>query len=401
MAGVCVCALHLALFAPTIGEPSSILINDFGPQAEAIEGGDLPYADQELEYPPLSFVVLQAPALVSEGIDAYAEAFQWEMLLFDLAIVAVLALALPGAPRQVIAALAVYTLGLLALSGVVLNDSLIDAAPLWLARFDLVPAFLVLAAVLAREAGRSATWSALLAAGAAVKAFPLALYPALLRGERDPRRVILGGLAVLAYCVGVVLAIGDSPGSALGYHTERGLQVEAVFASPFEVADLFSETASVVPSAGGFDVEAAGTGAARWLTILLGGSSYLLVLWAGWRARVSHLELTTALLAVMVVFAPVLSPQFLLWLLPVSAAAYGLGRENVLLLAALVLTQMELQYFHQVSDLGSHWVWRVAARNAVLLAYLWVVCAPIVRAGGIWRRPAPGLAPAPRPERIA
>ena len=46
-----------------------------------------------------------------------------------------------------------------------------------------MPALFVLAAVLARDAARSATWSALLSLGAAVKAFPIFLYPALLRGE--------------------------------------------------------------------------------------------------------------------------------------------------------------------------------------------------------------------------
>ena len=70
------------------------------------------------------------------------------------------------------------------LSGAILDPSLIDTAPLILVRFDLVPALFVLAAVLARDAARSATWSAMLSLGAAVKAFPIFLYPALLRGEQ-------------------------------------------------------------------------------------------------------------------------------------------------------------------------------------------------------------------------
>ncbi|MGZ5341965.1 MAG: hypothetical protein ACXWW8_03405, partial [Solirubrobacterales bacterium] len=58
VAAVLVCVLHLVLFVPTVGSWSSILVNDFAPQAEAIEGGDLPYRDQQLEYPPLSIPVL-------------------------------------------------------------------------------------------------------------------------------------------------------------------------------------------------------------------------------------------------------------------------------------------------------------------------------------------------------
>ena len=53
-AAALVCALHLALFVPTIGDWSSVLVNDFAPQAQAIKGGEKPYRDQKIEYPPLS-----------------------------------------------------------------------------------------------------------------------------------------------------------------------------------------------------------------------------------------------------------------------------------------------------------------------------------------------------------
>ena len=106
------------------------------------------------------------------------------MLAFDLGIVVLIALALPGEAKRVLSALGIYTAGVVILSGVVLDPSLIDTAPLTLARFDLVPALFVLAAVLARDRARSATGPLLISLGAAVKAFPLLLYPALLRGER-------------------------------------------------------------------------------------------------------------------------------------------------------------------------------------------------------------------------
>jgi hypothetical protein len=83
----------------------------------------------------------------------------------------------------------------------------------------------------------------------------------------------------------------------------------------------------------------------------------------------------------MVVFAPVLSPQFLLWILPVSACAYGLRRENVVLLAAVVLTQVELQHYDGVEALDGNFVWPLAARNLFLLVYLWLVAVPVLRAG--------------------
>ena len=175
-----------------------MLVNDFAPQAQAIKGGDLPYRDQRIEYPPLSVPVLIAPIYAGDSTQDFVDGFQWEMLAFDLGIVVLIALALPGEPKRVLSALGIYTAGVVILSGVVLDPSVIDTAPLILARFDLVPALLVLAAVLARDRARSASWSLLISLGAAVKAFPLLLYPALLRGERRMGRVVVAGAIPLA-----------------------------------------------------------------------------------------------------------------------------------------------------------------------------------------------------------
>src|SRR5512138_548480 len=110
-AAALVCALHLAVFVPTIGDWSSILINDFAPQAKAIKDGDLPYRDQDIEYPPLSIPVLIAPIYVGDSTQGFVDGFMWEMLAFDLAIVALICLALPGDAKRVLAAVGIYTVG--------------------------------------------------------------------------------------------------------------------------------------------------------------------------------------------------------------------------------------------------------------------------------------------------
>ena len=115
--------------------------------------------------------------------------------------------------------------------------------------------------------------------------------------------------------------------------------------------------------------------------MLIGVVIYVLVVRAGWRSRVPNLELVTALLTVMVVFAPVLSPQFLLWILPLSAAAYGLSWNNLVLLVAILFTQIALQNYDGVSELSGNFVWPVVARNLCLLVYLVLVCGPILAEG--------------------
>jgi Glycosyltransferase family 87 len=381
-AAVLVCALHLALFVPTIGDWSSILINDFAPQAKAIKDGDLPYRDQDIEYPPLSIPVLIAPIYIDDSTQGFVDGFMWEMLVFDLAIVVLISLGLPGDEKRVLSAVGIYTVGVVILSDVVLDRSLIDTGPLILDRFDLVPTFFVLAAVLARDRGRSATWSALLSVGAAIKAFPLLLYPALARGERNLRRVVVAGGIPLLLCAAAVIVAGDEFGSAINYHVDRALQVESLPASGFEVGHLLGGGARVVIGHGGFEISASGATAARWIWVVIGAAFYLWLAAAGWRSRASNLELVTALLAALVVFSPVLSPQFLLWLLPISACAYGLGAQNLLLLLAILFTQIGLQHYDGVDSLDSSFVWPVAVRNGFLLVYLLLVASPILRGGG-------------------
>jgi glycosyl transferase family 87 len=382
-AAALLCALHLAVFAPTIGDWSSVLVNDFAPQAQAIKGGDLPYRDQDIEYPPLSVPVLIAPVYLGGSTQDFVDGFMWEMLVFDLGMVALIALALPGDTRRVLSALGIYTAGVVILSGVVLDSSLIDTGPLALDRFDLVPALFVLAAIFARDRARSATWGALLSIGVAIKAFPLFLFPALLRGERNPSRVAIAGAIPLLACIAAVLVMGDEFGSAITYHTQRALQVESLGASPFEIAHVLGKPGiSTGVGHGGFEIEASGATAARWVSIVIGAAGYAWLVWAGWRSSVSNLSLATALLTVLVIFAPVLSPQFLLWVLPVSACAYGLGKENLILLIAILLTQIVLQNYDGVDALSGGFVWPLAARNVCLLVYLCVVAAPILRRGG-------------------
>lgn len=400
---VVACALHLAVLVPTIGQDAGSVRNDFAPQSIAIEEGDKPYRDQELEYPPLSIPVLMVPALTSEGIGGYNDHFEAWMLLFDLAIVALLAFGTPGnrqragpdrlrtsgrdaragGPRRGLAAVSVYSLGVLALSGIVLGGSDIDEAPLALSRFDLVPALLVLAAVLAREGGRSATWSALLATGAAVKAFPLALFPALVRDEPNPRRAALAAVVPLALSVAVVVAFGDEFGSAIGYHAERSLQIESVAATPLELVYIDDVSAGARFGSGSFNYLGPGSEVARAVTVAALIFLYGLVLIAGWRAReISHLRLSVALLATIAILAPVLSPQFLFWLLPLSAAAFGAGAANWVLVAAFAASQLMLQQYSRVIvDFDSEFVWRLAGRNSLLLVYLALVVWPVLKEG--------------------
>jgi Glycosyltransferase family 87 len=381
VAALVAAAVHVAVLAPLADGFSVIVGPVFQPQAEAILNGALPYEERGFEYPPLALPLLLAPAAVSDGVAGYVEAFSWEMIGFDLAIVALLALGLRDAATRVVAALACYSVGVFVLSGTLAPDSTLDAS-LPLARFDLAPAALVLAAVLAREAARSATWSALVSIAAAVKAYPLLLYPVLVRGERSPRRVAIAAILPLAVAAVVVLATGDRFGSAITFQSERDLQIETVAATPLLVAHLLGGGAGITVGGGSYNIDASGADAARAISLILLVVGYALVVWLAWRSKAPPMHAAAAVIAVAIVFAPVLSPQFLLWLLPISAAAYGLRGPNLVLLAAIVLTQVVLSEYGQLAELDAGFIVPLAIRNALLLAYLATALYPMAAATG-------------------
>lgn len=381
VAALVTAVVHVAVLAP-LAEGHSVIVGPvFQSQAEAILDGALPYEERGFEYPPLALPLLLAPGVVSDDVTGYVEAFSWEMIAIDLAIVALLALGLRAASTRVAAALVCYSAGIFVLSGVLAPDSALDAS-LPLARFDLVPAALVLAALLAREAGRSATWSALLSIGAAVKAYPLLLYPVLVRGDRSPRSVAIAAIVPLAVVAVVVLATGDRFGSAISYQSDRDLQIETVAATPLLVAHLLGGGAGITVGAGSFNIDASGADAARAISVVLLLAGYALVVWLAWRSKAPPMHAAAAVIAVAIVFAPVLSPQFLLWLLPISAAAYGLRAPNLVLLASIVLTQVVLSEYGQLAELDAGFIVPLAIRNALLLAYLAMVLYPMAAATG-------------------
>lgn len=227
------------------------------------------------------------------------------------------------------------------------------------ARFDLLPGVLVGAAVLL-VGPRPRAAAVLLAVATSVKLWPVVLAPPLLAATA--RRTAVGwyvgtGLVLAA---GAVLVAGPARLlTPLTYQAERGLQIESVAATPVMLAWWLrpgawtigyapSKSYEVTGPAVGALLAAATLATVLYAVLVAAGTAALL---HAWRRRVV-LDASTfvwcGLVGVLgfVVTGKVLSPQYLLWLLPLAVAGLVVADDATLrrwvagLLVAAALTQV-------------------------------------------------------------
>jgi uncharacterized membrane protein len=317
--------------------------------------GLVPYRDFAVEYPPGALAVFLFPAAFGD----YASAFAWEMAACGVLLVAA------------VAAIRLEASFYVALAPVL-------AGSLILSRFDLWPALLTVAAVAALLRERHRLGWGLLGAAFAVKLWPFVLVPpALAWSYRAGRaRAALAGIAVAALVfVPFALVAPRGVWDSVSGQASRPLQIESLGASLFTV---FGRP-SVVTTHGSQNI--AGHGAAAALF----GTAQLVVLAALWLACARGpmtparlLRYSAASVAAFVAFGKVLSPQFLLWLIPLVPLVRGRRglAATALLTLALVLTQAWFPgaYFDYVRSFHDAGV--VLARNLTLVALVAVLAWP-------------------------
>jgi Glycosyltransferase family 87 len=333
---------------------------------EAMTDGEVPYRDFRVEYPPAALPVFLLPALGEGDSDRYRRRF--EGLMAGLGVACVLLVA--------------------AISSSIWAPIFVGVAPLllgsvYLSRFDLWPVALTLVALGLLAAGRMR-----LAAGALGVAVTAKLYPAVLapiafahiwrtRGRRE-------ALVSTAIFVGVIAAIVVpfvviSPGGvwdAFWQQASRPLQIESVGAGLLLAAHhMFGLDVTMKSSHGSQNLTGGGADALAALSTLA-QAAVLVALWV-WYARgpATRDRLVAACAAsvcAFVAFGKVLSPQFLIWLVPLVPLVrgrQGLVASAVLALA-LLLTQLwfPYRYWELALEFDAAASWLVLARDVTLVA---------------------------------
>jgi uncharacterized membrane protein len=289
----------------------------------------------------------------------YAGAFAWEMALCGVLLVLAVVCIRPGAAFYV--ALAPVLAGSLILS-----------------RFDLWPALLTTAALAALLAQRHRLGWALLGAAVAAKLWPLVLVPlALVWSWRAGRlRAALAGLAVVVVAfLPFALLAPHGLWHSLSGQASRPLQVEGLGAALFTT---FGHP-RIVTTHGSQNVAGHGAVAAVFGVLQVVA---LLAVWAAFArgpvTRERFLRYGAASVCAFIAFGKVLSPQFLLWLIPLVPLVRGRRglAATALLTVALVLTQVWFPKHYWGYALEFHRAGVVLARDLVLVALFVVLAWP-------------------------
>jgi hypothetical protein len=338
--------------------------------ARSAAAGLRPYVDFGVEFPPLAMTLLTS-AGGANGLADYAYRFAALMLLLGAAAAVVTASA---AARLWPTGRSPYVAGCAFALGVVATGALLAN------RFDVAVALVVATVLLLLARGSPVAAAAVLGLGFALKLVPAALLPLVLVLSGTPRRALGTATAfVTAAALPFLPFLPGGPSGLLGvlaYHRARPLQVESVLATPLWIGHLLGLTpVSVVSS---FGSENLGGEAASWMASLsapLGLAALAAVYAAIWRGRVRlrserallPVAVATVLLAV-VTFGKVLSPQYLIWLLP--CVALVLTTEPLLggtIVTAIALSQLEFpaNYFRFVG-LDPRVIALVVVRNGMV-----------------------------------
>ena len=363
----------------------------------------LPYRDFALEYPPAALAPFLLPAADLPGLAStdgaawdppnaaarrYHDRFVLLVLVLGAVMVAATVLSLAVLRRSRSALL--FSVGVLVSSPWLLGD-------VFLERFDVWPAALTAAGVALTLRSRHTTAACTLAVAAAVKLYALVLLPVLLivvgrqRGARAALTTAGAALATLVVLVAPFAIVSPSGvWDALRVQFRGGLHIETLASAVLVLASDVSWKLSSLGLLEPFslnDREAEhglgrgvlvgpGTGAAVTIlnVLLVAGVLGLLVSLARSRGdlREQFVRYSAAVVATTVALGSVLSPQFLIWLLPLVVLVGGRRGTvaTLLFVAASLLTQVWFRwvYTRYAGHLDAGTATVLLARNVLLLA---------------------------------
>lgn len=348
---------------------------------QSLHQGRIPYRDFAVQYPPVAIPLFLLPYPLAPTVRGYPYAFALEMMAINAVIVALVAARVAAREGQgrVARRLGWYSL------------CVATFGCLMITRYDLAPTLLAFAGMLMWTGNRVVPAGAVLGLGVLTKIFPGALAGPAWLATRPTGRGIAGVAAVV---LTVLLGLGAwhllSAGRAvesIRYHSERGLEVGSVYSGVLALASRI----------GGFPLKDEYLHSSWELTGALAGRTAALVppiqiaalLLVLVRYRWSGLAVlpwsSAAILVAFILTGKVLSPQYLIWLLPFLAVLEGpraVGARRLYLACCLVTFAVFPMLFVELCRFGLLALIVLNVRNALLAALLvWLLRGPFDPSG--------------------
>jgi hypothetical protein len=344
----------------------------YGVYADRFFRGELPYRDVFVEYPPGAFAVFMPPAVLPGG--AYNAAFKTLIALCGIAALFAVVLVLVEIGvrgGRLYAAAALFVLSPLAVGPISLNT------------YDLFPAALTVGALAALLRRRDFLAFGLLGLAVTAKLYPLVLVPLAAMylwtlAGRDRALRALGVFAAVALVVMLPFAILAPGGLWDSFHAQsaRGLQIESLGSALLLAAHQLGlyEATVVRGTTGAATRDLAGSlpDALATVTSLLqlaAVATVWLLFARGPRSAERLLIASAAAVAGFLIFNRFVSPQYVVWLIPLVLLVPGRAGVAAIAIvaAALVLAQVWFFHYSHVFQLEGI-TWLVVLRDAALLA---------------------------------
>lgn len=315
------------------------------------------YSEFGMEYPPGSIPFIVLPGIHKPLDDSYRTRFVLAMIAVDLVgLLALLVLA-----RRWGSSLGPWIwVAVVPLLG-----------PISYNRLDLVPA---VATILAIERFSARAWfggGGWLGYGVVAKVYPALFVPVAFAAARKKHILLGAGVVVALFLLPYLGFLDDVYRNVLGYHTERGIQIESLWGFVLLFASKFGHAIGIVFNFGALHVESSLSPALEVLSELLSLGFVGLGVWLATRARqrnaaragsaglphetdVSGPELTAILFMTMagtLAVGSVFSPQYMVWLGAFAAAALcdretWLRVPGLAVLPAALMTQFIYPFFY-------------------------------------------------------
>lgn len=257
----------------------------------------------------------------------------------------------------------------------------ISSVALYVWRFDMVPAVLTILGLASVAARKHATAGAAFGFAAGLKLYAIPLLPllALWAWRQDGRaafgRTVAGSAAAGAISIGLVaLFPGSTPLDQLTFTASRPLHIESVLGSLIALAGAMgSGHVNLSYGSGSFNLDptasAGALGILRFLQPIAVGAVTLVALGViARRSDARAITLVHGMIAVLLstmILHRVLSPQYLIWLLPMLVLVAGALRWT--LASALIITVIYFPWLYDgVVALDSAPLMLIVLRNGLL-----------------------------------